>query len=108
MFEHHPFLRDAKATIWWERISSGFAPSAPDVAMCRIISASLVLASRMFSSANSDRLAEQQTPDAMHETKRIQCCFTARRRAIGALEAIRLTLSRTLQPGAEQLPSILL
>jgi hypothetical protein len=39
-FEHHPFFRDAKATIW-ERISSGFAPSAPDVAMRRIISACL-------------------------------------------------------------------
>ena len=38
--EHHPFFRDAKATIW-ERISSGFAPSAPDVAMRRIISACL-------------------------------------------------------------------
>jgi uncharacterized membrane protein YccC len=39
-FEHHPFFRDAKATIW-ERISSGFAPSASDVAMRRIISACL-------------------------------------------------------------------
>jgi hypothetical protein len=37
--EHHQFFRDAKATIW-ERIS-GLAPSAPDVAMRRIISACL-------------------------------------------------------------------
>jgi hypothetical protein len=40
MLEHHPLFRDAKATIW-ERISSGLAPSAPDVAMRRIISACL-------------------------------------------------------------------
>jgi hypothetical protein len=41
MFERHPFFRDAKATIWERISSSGFAPSAPDVAMRRIISACL-------------------------------------------------------------------
>jgi hypothetical protein len=40
MFEHYPFFRDAKATIW-ERISSGFTPQLPMVAMRCIISACL-------------------------------------------------------------------